>query len=48
MADVKHTPDMSDGVSHITKQALSVLGKAFPGMPESLFGNTKRHVPQRG
>ena len=48
MADVKHTPDMSDGVSGIAKQALSVLGKAFPDMPESLSGNTKRHVPQRG
>ena len=48
MADVKHTPDIPDGVSAIAKQALSVLGKAFPGMPESLFGNTKRHVPQHG
>ena len=48
MADVKHTPDIPDGVSGIAKQALSVLWKAFPDMPESLFGNTKRHVPQHG
>ena len=48
MADTKHTPDIPDGVSAIVKQALSVLGKAFPGMPESLSGNIKRYVPQHG
>ena len=46
MADVKHTPDIPDSVSGIAKQALSVLLKAFPDMPESLFHDTKRHVPQ--
>jgi len=48
MADVKHTPDIPDGVSAIVKQTLSALGKAFPDMPESLFHDTKRHVPQHG
>ena len=48
MADVKHTPDIPDGVSGIAKQALSVLGKAFPDIPESLFHDTKRHILQRG
>ena len=48
MADVKHTPDIPDGVSGIAKQALSVLWKAFPDMPESLSGHLKRHVLQRG
>ena len=48
MADVKHTPDIPDGVSGIAKQALSVLWKAFPDMPESLSGNIKRYVPQHG
>jgi hypothetical protein len=48
MADVKHTPDIPDGVSGIAKQALSALGKAFPDMPESLSGNIKQYVLQRG
>ena len=48
MADVKHTPDIPDGVSGIAKQALSVLGKGFPDIPESLSGNIKRYVPQHG
>jgi len=48
MADVKHTTDIPDGVSGIAKQALSALGKGFPDIPESLFHDTKRHVPQHG
>ncbi len=40
MADVKHTPDIPDGVSGIAKQALSVLGKAFPATSNGMFRNT--------
>lgn len=45
MADVKHTPDIPDGVSGIAKKALSVLGKAFPATPNGMFRNADEVVP---